>query len=177
LLLTKPIGTGILATAAKRGLASPEMTEGAVRAMRTLNRDAALAMEEFPVHACTDVTGFGLLGHLKEMARASGVDVEIVASDVPLLEGAREMAQAGAVPGGTRANQDYVADVVDWPETLGEVDRWLLCDAQTSGGLLIALAPDDADRLLEDLRRRGVARAVAVGRVTGEGTGRIRVRS
>ena len=177
LILTKPIGTGILATAAKRGLASPGMTAGAIRTMRSLNRGAALAMEEVPVHACTDVTGFGLLGHLKEMARASGVDVEVDARGVPVLEGTREMARAGAVPGGTRANLDYVADVVDWPDELGEIDRWLLCDAQTSGGLLIAVAEEEVEGLLGGLRRRGVPEAAPVGRVTGEGTGRIRIRA
>jgi cysteine desulfurase NifS/selenium donor protein len=176
LVLTKRIGTGILATGMKRGLADAATTARAVALMRALNRDAAQVMAEYPVSACTDVTGFGLLGHLKELAGASGVDVELRAATVPLLDEARELAAADVVPGGTRNNLEYVAPVVEWDDAVAPVDRLLLCDAQTSGGLLIALPAERAAGLVAELHRRGVGDAAVVGSVRGSGQGRIRVR-
>jgi cysteine desulfurase len=175
LLLTKAIGTGILATAAKRDMAPPELVARGIALMRQLNRGAAEALREAGgVHACTDVTGFGLLGHLLELARASGVDVEIRLDDVPLLDGVRELAAAGMVPGGSRDNLSWVADSVKWPEGASQVDRLLLADAQSSGGLLAAVDPDRAGEAERLLRRSG-APVARVGRVTGAGTGRIEV--
>ena len=175
LVLTKPIGTGILATAIKRGLASADAERRLVTTMRTLNRAAAEAMVEVGVSACTDVTGFGLLGHLREMAAASGVDVELDAAAVPLLEGARDLAAADCVPGGSLENLEHVTPHVDFAPGLSRVDRLLLADAQTSGGLLIAVSEERCDTLLEALGARGVGSARQVGRFTAPGPGHLRV--
>jgi len=175
LVLTKPIGTGILATAVKRGLAGEDAARRLVTTMRTLNRAAAEAMVEAGASACTDVTGFGLLGHLREMAAASGVDAEIEAASVPLLPDVRELAAADGVPGGSLENLEHVAPHVDFAPGLSRVDRLLLADAQTSGGLLIALPGERCETLLSTLRARGVADARRVGRIAEAGTGRIRV--
>ncbi|MBK9967876.1 MAG: selenide, water dikinase SelD, partial [Holophagales bacterium] len=139
LVLTKPIGIGILATAVKRGLAGEDVARRLVAVMRTLNRSAAEAMIETGVSACTDVTGFGLLGHLREMAAAAGLDAVIDAAAVPIIEPARELAAAGVVPGGTLENLAHVSPHVDFAPGLSRVDQLLLADAQTSGGLLIAV--------------------------------------
>jgi cysteine desulfurase NifS/selenium donor protein len=173
LVLTKPIGTGIVATATKQGLASDEQAARGIAVMRALNRDAAEAARELAPSACTDVTGFGLLGHLLEMTRASGVDAEIDAGAVPVLEGARDLAAAGATPGGSLDNLAHVEASVDFDERLSRVDRVVLADAQTSGGLLIALAPDDARSLVGAL---GTSDARVIGRCTTRGTGRVTVR-
>ena len=175
LVLTKPIGTGILATAVKRGLADEAASRRLVATMRRLNRAAAEAMEETGAHACTDVTGFGLLGHLREMAAASGLDAEIEAGAVPVLEPARELAAADVVPGGTLDNLEHVSPFIDWSSGLSRVDRLLLADAQTSGGLLIAVARERTEALLEALRSRGVTESRMIGRFTAAGGGRIRV--
>lgn len=175
LVLTKPIGTGVLATAVKRGLAGEEATRRLVSTMRTLNRGASEAMVEVGVSAATDVTGFGLLGHLREMAAASGVDAEVEAAAVPLLPGVRDLAAADGVPGGSLENHDHVAPHVDFAPGLSRVDRLLLADAQTSGGLLIALPEERCEALLAKLAGRGVADARRVGQVARAGTGRIRV--
>ncbi len=175
LVLTKPIGTGILATAVKRGLADEAATRRLVSTMRRLNKAAAEAMEEVGADACTDVTGFGLLGHLREMAAGSGLDVELEAGSVPILEPARDLAAADVVPGGSLDNLEHVSRFVDWSPGLSRVDRLLLADAQTSGGLLIAVAPDRTAALLGALQARGVAEARRIGRFTGAGSGRIHV--
>jgi selenium donor protein len=175
LVLTKPLGMGILATAVKRELVDADVARRLVDTMRELNRAAAEAMEEIGAHACTDVTGFGLLGHLREMAAGSGLDATLDPAAVPVLEPARGLAAANVVPGGTLDNLDYVTPFVDWSEGRSRVDKVLLADAQTSGGLLIAVAPDRADSLLSALRARGVAAVSVVGRFTGPGAGRIRI--
>jgi cysteine desulfurase NifS/selenium donor protein len=176
LVLTKPIGTGILATAVKRGFAGDDVARRLVAVMRTLNRAAAEAMVEAGVSACTDVTGFGLLGHLREMAAASGLDAEVVAASVPLLEPARELAAADSVPAGTIENLDHVSPHVEFDPGLSRVDRLLLADAQTSGGLLIAVPEERCEHLLAALREWGVAGAARIGRFTGPGPGLLRVR-
>jgi len=175
LILTKPIGTGILATAAKRGAAAPESIERATAVMAALNRAAAEVMAEFPVSACTDVTGFGLIGHLLEMTTGSGVEAEVWAGRVPILPEAQELAAAGVVPGGTRDNLAHAGARVAWSDDLAPVERLLLCDAQTSGGLLISLPEAHAAALLARLRAAGVEDAAWIGRVTGSGSGAIRV--
>ncbi len=174
LVLTKPLGTGIWATAARHGTAPPEGWERAVATMRRLNRAAAEALRGARPHAVTDVTGFGLLGHLGEMAGASGVEVELWAAAVPVLEGTAALAAAGEVPGGTRANLAHATRFVAWEDELEEVSRLVLADAQTSGGLLAAVGREALADLLSELERRG-ERAAVVGRVTGWGEGRIRV--
>ena len=150
LVLTKPLGTGAIATALKAGAASPEVVTGAVAWMTTLNRAAAEAMVRHGAHACTDVTGFGLLGHLREMAAASGLAATVQAHAVPILEGARAAVEAGHVPGGTRRNLDDTAPHVAWGID-DPVTRTLLADAQTSGGLLVALPRGAAEALVAEL--------------------------
>ncbi len=143
LYLTKPIGGGAVSTAAKRGVASSELIARAVDVMTTLNRDASRQALDADLGAMTDVTGFGLLGHLREMAQASGVSVEVDAAAVPAIEGVIELLAGPEPPiaGGTRRNRDWVEPSVTWAAGVPEERRWLLCDAMTSGGLLIAAAP------------------------------------
>lgn len=164
LVLTKPIGTGIIATALKNDRASAEWIAAAVASMTTLNREASAAMVRAGVHAATDVTGFGLLGHLAEMMRTGGVSARIRAAAVPLLPGAAELVQAGQIPGGTKRNLTDAAAYTTWHADIPEWQRLLLCDAQTSGGLLIA-APSAA---LGELRHTVIGEIVA-------GDGRIEV--
>ena len=175
LVLTKPLGTGIIATAIKRGLADESVARQAAELMATLNRAAAEAMIEVGAHACTDVTGFGLLGHLREMAAGSGVDVTIHAGAVPTLPAAWTFAGAGVVPGGTLNNLAFVQGHVTFSSGVSRVAQLLLADAQTSGGLLISLPFKRADALLAALQARGVSAAAVIGQVTGAGTGRITV--
>lgn len=173
LILTKPLGMGILTTAAKRGLTKPEEMLEAMQWMAALNREAAEAMLSAGVSACTDITGFGLLGHLHEMATGSQVDVALSAGTVPVLESARRLAGADVIPGGTRDNLAYVQPYVDFATALSETEQLLLADAQTSGGLLISLPEEKAAGLLADLHKRGLQHAVQIGRVTRSGKGRI----
>jgi selenide, water dikinase len=140
LYLTEPVGGGVAATATKRGLASPGLRHAALEVMTTLNRDAAVAAREAGASAATDVTGFGLLGHVHELALASGLSAEVRAADVPVLPEVIELLAAAEPPiaGGTRRNREWVEPAVDWADGVPEPHRWLLCDAMTSGGLLIA---------------------------------------
>jgi len=175
LVLTKPIGTGIIATAIKRGLAEPGVARGALDTMRILNRSAAQVMADTKVHACTDVTGFGLLGHLREMAAGSGLDVKLDFDSIPILAGARELATAEVVPGGSLDNLEYVSSHIEWSMDRSRVDKILLADAQTSGGLLIALASDEVETFLQALRDRGANKAAVIGRFQTSGNGRISI--
>ncbi|GAG02257.1 unnamed protein product, partial [marine sediment metagenome] len=144
LILTKPLGVGIMSTALKAGLLEPAGEERIQEIMMTLNKTAAEVLRDFEVHACTDVTGFGLLGHLREMSAGSGVDVEIDHAALPLIEGAADLATGGTIPGGTLNNKAYVDPHVDWGSGVSDTYRILACDAQTSGGLLAAVAKDRA---------------------------------
>ena len=175
LVLTKPIGTGIIATAIKRDLAEPEVAGAAIETMRTLNLVAAEAMGKVEIHACTDVTGFGLLGHLREMAAGSGLNVQLDFDAVPILPGARELATAGVVPGGSLDNLEHVDPWVDWADDRSRIDQILLADAQTSGGLLIALPPEEVESLLTSLQARGIEPASLIGSFVAKGDGRILV--
>lgn len=175
LVLTKPIGTGVLATALKRDLATPEEIAPAVTSMTTLNAGAARAMLAIGVHAATDVTGFGLLGHLHNMATASGVTAAIDADAVPLLPRASELAQRGTVPGGTKRNRESIAAHVTFAPQVPEPLRVLLHDAQTSGGLLIAVSASRADALLDALRRERTPAAARIGRIRAGAPGTITV--
>jgi selenide,water dikinase len=143
LYLTKPVGGGVASTAAKRGLASERLTAAAVDVMTTLNRDAARQARRAGASAVTDVTGYGLLGHLYELAKASGVSAEIRAADVPALPEAIALLEGDEPPiaGGSRRNRDWVEPEVEWTDGVPDSRRWLLCDAMTSGGLLVA-APE-----------------------------------
>lgn len=174
IILTKPIGTGIVATAMKRGMAEEKTAAAAVQVMSSLNRVAAETMEDYPVSACTDVTGFGLIGHLKEMTGGSGADALVWKDKVPVIKGTEELARSGVVPGGTLNNLRFTSPVTDWDPSITETERLILCDAQTSGGLLIALPEVEAVRLLHALVVRGLE-AMMIGRFTGTGKGRIRI--
>ncbi len=173
LVLTKPLGTGIITTAAKQGTVEPDVMQGAVKAMSTLNRAASEAMMKVGVNSATDITGFGLMGHLKSMVRGSGVTAEIRLAAVPVLPGARELLERGVAPGGTHRNLASVADTVDWGPGLTDNDQLLLCDAQTSGGLLISVPEGRKDALLAELAAQGAA-GVVVGSVTESSGGMIR---
>jgi len=166
LVLTKPLGTGIISTAIKQGKAPERAVTAAIRAMSTLNRSAAEAAATVPVHAVTDVTGFGLLGHLREMTRGSKVRVRVHAARIPLLPDVIALAEAGLVPGGTKRNLDAVAATVRWDPTLPPPLRSAIGDAQTSGGLLVA-TPDGAG-LLKALAAAGVEGAAQIGEVLAE---------
>jgi len=157
LVLTKPLGTGVIATAIKHQVAPPESATAAIGGMLRLNRDAADAMATVEVHAATDVTGFGLLGHLRTMARASGVSATVQAAAVPVLPGAEALADAGEVPGGTRSNERSLRPSVQWSDAVLPPRRILLCDAQTSGGLLMAVPQSAQPRLEAELAAGGVA--------------------
>ncbi|MDD5014837.1 MAG: AIR synthase-related protein, partial [Atribacterota bacterium] len=128
-----------------------------------------------PVNACTDVTGFGLLGHLKEMSKASRVNAVVSLDSVPSIDEAWEFATGNVIPGGTLNNMDYVADTVEWDEDISRTARIILCDAQTSGGLLIAVPSRYTDDLLRELHKKGITDAACIGSFTEEGEGKITV--
>ena len=175
LVLTKPIGTGIITTGCKAGVAPPGSVETAVETMATLNRAASEAMMEVGVNACTDITGFGLMGHLTAMMRASGASAQLSASAVPVLPGVAELLEQGVAPGGTHRNQAGVEDYVDWDESLTDNDKLLLCDAQTSGGLLISVPEERLSLLLGSLEERGVATREVLGTVLSGNSGHVKV--
>ncbi len=145
LVLTKALETGVIATAIKKGVAPEESIEAAIETMSTLNKGAADALDGLDVHAVTDVTGFGLLGHLKEMCQGSGVSAKINFSNLSFLPKVRDLAEAGIMAGGTRRNLEYVKKYVKFDSALSELDQLLAADAQTSGGLLISLSKDNAE--------------------------------
>ncbi len=178
LVLTKPIGTGVLTTALKRDLATATDIAPAVASMTTLNAGGARAMRAIGggVHAATDVTGFGLLGHLHNMLAASGVSAEVDAASVPLFPKALELAARGAIPGGTTRNRDALAPQVQFDAAVPEPLRVLLFDAQTSGGLLIAVEADRANALIAALEREGTPAAVRIGRLARGVAGAIHVK-
>ena len=164
LLFTKHLGTGVIATALKRGFADPRHVEEATRSMLTLNRAACEAMLPFDVHGCTDISGFGLIGHAREMALASKVTLEIAAACVRWLPGALDYARRGALPGGLKNNRDFASCVVEASRELPREVEDLLYDPQTSGGLLITLPEADAAAL-----ERSFPAAYRIGRVLPPG--------
>jgi selenide, water dikinase len=170
IVFTKRIGTGVISTALKRGIASDAHVEEAIRSMLTLNRRAAEEMLRFEVHGCTDVTGFGLIGHAREMALASKVTLEIEADQVRLLPGALEYAEQGALPGGLKNNREFASCAVETVSPLSGPTEDLLYDPQTSGGLLITLPEADAAALAESLEP-----AYRIGRVLPRGAKPIRL--
>jgi selenium donor protein len=174
LVLTKAIGTGIITTAMKEDAAPREAVDAAIRAMTTLNRRAAeIAKEVGEIHACTDVTGFGLLGHLREMVQGAKLSARVYAEKVPLLPGARELAEADYAPGGTERNLAHVAPVVEWEGAIDQAMRLVLADAQTAGGLLLALPQEKAEVLVSRLRDEGLHDATIIGELTSGQPGRI----
>ena len=172
--LTKPLGTGIVTTAVKRQQASPELVERAVQVMSELNHNAMLSMREAGVNACTDVTGFGLLGHLREVLDASGVSAEVYVNRVPVFGEVWDLIKRGNVPGGTRNNLAWVDPVVEWEEGIGEGHKLVLSDAQTSGGLLMFVPPANERRLEAELQSRGCF-FERIGRVVGRQSWTVRV--
>jgi len=177
LILTKPIGTGIITTALKAGKDLGELTKRVCRNMSQLNSSASKAMQEVGVHACTDITGFGLLGHAYEMAKASGVTLIIHFPEVPLYEEALDLAGIGYIPGGTLSNQNYLKGRVRMPESISGDKQIILYDAQTSGGLLISVAEDRTEALISVLKKSGVETIAVIGEVTTEHVAQIEVRN
>jgi selenide,water dikinase len=168
LILTKPIGSGVITTAMRSGILTTEQGEPMVRIMMELNRKAADVMKQFPVHACTDITGYGLLGHASEMAFASGYGWEIQAQAIPLVEPALEMAAKGAVPGGSQTNLIYFAKEMEISPDVSQEMIALLFDAQTSGGLLISVEGKEANRMLAALHTAGIRCATQIGTVRSD---------
>ncbi len=166
LILTKPLGTGIVTTALKKGSASPESVDEAVKSMTTLNGTASLVMREFPVHACSDVTGYGLLGHAMEMASGSSVTLVIESANMPIIRSATELAEQGHLTGGCKRNRDYLEDKISIDKSLREGFVEVALDPQTSGGLLIAVAKRHAAKLIAELREAGVQCVAEVGYAT-----------
>jgi selenide,water dikinase len=174
LVLTKPLGTGIVATAIKRGMAPPEVAAAATASMTATNGPASTAALAAGASGATDVTGFGLLGHLAKMAEASTVDAVVELSAVPFLPGVRPLAAGGVVPGGSRRNLAWVAPRLDLAAGVDELDVLLLADAQTSGGLLFGAGPEAAAAAVAELAAAGLT-AAAIGTVRG-GTGRLLIK-
>jgi selenide, water dikinase len=166
LVLTKPIGVGILTTGIKRNAVTPEQEKAVTETMALLNKTAAEALTKYHPHAVTDVTGFGLLGHASEMAKGSDVSFELFSERVPMLEGTRKLAQDGIVPGGSKSNHSWLADEVSYPDGMELYDQLVLCDAITSGGLLVSMPHDEAKSYIEDLHGSGLGSAAIVGSVT-----------
>lgn len=172
LVLTKPLGTGIVSTAMKVSRASEDSVQAATKSMKTLNRAAAEAMVEAGVKGTTDITGFGLLGHLQEMLRTSNVSARLSMSAIPLLPGVRDLANI-YVPGGSRANLRYLEDKLACDKDITDIDKLILADAQTSGGMLIAVHRERLDSLLQGLASRGVETRAVIGEIVAGEAGRI----
>lgn len=175
LILTKPIGTGIISTAIKRQMADELLVEKVIAVMSQLNNVAAETMLKYNISSVTDVTGFGLLGHLKEMTVSSSVTARIQSQSVPIISEAVGLASSGVIPGGTENNLDYVSPFAKWHDSVSRVQRYILCDAQTSGGLLIAVAATDSEKLLADLHAKGISEAAVIGEIPGKGNGTIEI--
>jgi selenide,water dikinase len=175
LILTKPLGTGIISTALKSGKDLGELMTRATNVMTTLNRAASEAMQEIGVNACTDITGFGLLGHAYEMAAGSKVGFKIWQPKVPIFEDALSLIREGFVPGGTNNNRYYLQDKIILPDTIDWEHSTLLFDAQTSGGLFISVEENKVDQLIAELRKRNVETIAIVGEVVADHPGKIEV--
>jgi len=173
LILTKPLGTGIVNTAIKGGLASDEIIERVTRLMAALNRDAAEVMSQYPVHGCTDITGFGLLGHMAEMVCEMPFGIRLMSRDIPILPEAVEYAGMGLVPAGAYKNREFRECMVDFASSVDRLVQDILFDPQTSGGLLIGVDPDSAGDLAAELKRKGIEAAAVIGEVTDEPRERI----
>jgi selenide,water dikinase len=175
LVLTKPLGLGIVTTAAKQDRDTAGAIREAIRLMSTLNRAAAEAMAAIGAHACTDITGFGLLGHLRNVALASGCAATVRLGAVPVIEAAWTYVREGVAPGGTHANWRFLNEWVQYDAGIDKTAQLVLCDAQTSGGLLVAVEPSKADALCAELRARGAPCAAVVGTLEAGRPGSMRV--
>jgi len=165
LVLTKPLGTGVINTAIKRGIASEAITKNISRMMAALNRTAAEVMQQFSVHACTDITGFGLLGHLAEMVEDSGMALRLDSSQIPILPEAIEYAKMGMMPGGTFKNKEFRLGMIELSSGVDPLILDILFDPQTSGGLMICVKREQADALVSKLMDAGVAASKIIGEV------------
>jgi selenide,water dikinase len=165
LILTKPLGTGIVNTAIKGGLASAEIIERVTRLMATLNRNAAEVMSNYPVHACTDITGFGLLGHMAEMVSGTPLGIRLTSREIPILPEAVEYAGMGLVPAGAYKNREFRECMVDFAPSVDRLIQDILFDPQTSGGLLIGVERDRAGDLVAELKVKGIEEAAVIGEV------------
>lgn len=165
LILTKPLGTGIINTAIKGGLASEEIIDTVTRLMATLNRDAAEIMKDYPVHACTDITGFGLLGHIAEMIIDTEFGVRLTSKTIPIIPETLEYAGMGLIPAGTYNNREFRECMVDFTPSVDRLLQDILFDPQTSGGLLMCVDRESADDLLDKLKEKGLASAAIIGEV------------
>jgi selenide,water dikinase len=176
LIITKPLGTGIVSTALKSGMAGGEAVTRITASMTTLNKRASELMLEAGAHACTDITGFGLLGHACGMIENSMLGMEINIAAIPIFPEVRGLAEMGLIPGGTYRNKEFRLTMIEHARVIGD-DIWsILFDPQTSGGLLISIASANADTLLENLHRQGIEDAAIIGEVIEEPRGRITVR-
>ena len=155
MILTKPIGTGLITTGGKQNVVNKLTMDKALESMSLLNKDASEAMMDVGVNSCTDITGFGLLGHMKDMMTSSGVTANIYSSKVPILDGSLELAKSNIFPDGTNRNIDYVADLVSWDPSLEDHMKLILCDPQTSGGLLISVDESKLELLIGQLGKSG----------------------
>jgi len=164
LVLTKPLGSGILTTAMKKGPVEAATAERVVEVMSTLNRSACESLSGLGVHALTDITGFGLLGHLLEMAQGAKLSVELSSASIPMLDGVEALAEEKVYPGGAMRNRTRTDPKVQWDAAIPEARRIALNDPQTSGGLLIAVAPDDVETLVERLDERRTLASAVIGR-------------
>jgi selenide,water dikinase len=175
LVLTKPLGTGIVNTAIKAGMASADLTESVTRLMAALNRIAAETMARFDVHACTDVTGFGLLGHLAEMVSGSGRSVRVFAERIPVIEDALTFAAMGLIPAGAYKNREFRAGMIEVADGVARERQDILFDPQTSGGLLICMPEAQAEALVAALKDAGLCDAAKVGEIVDGPAEKIRV--
>jgi len=165
LVLTKPLGTGIISTAIKREVTNANIIDIAIETMRTLNKSASETMTEIGVNACTDITGYGLLGHLLEMCKGSNVSATIEFDSMPFINGIFELAQDGIIPGGTKRNLEFVQGDINPAEHLAEFQLHMLADAQTSGGLLISVPPERAKALVSALKSKGTLASNIIGEI------------
>lgn len=166
IVLTKPIGVGILTTGIKRGVVTPEQEAQVIETMAMLNKEAAEALEGYQVHAVTDVTGFGLLGHACEMAKGSNVSMTINFDAVPILDGTHKLAEEGVIPGGSKSNFEWLKDDVEFASSISQSGQYILCDAITSGGLLVSMPKDEAQAYVEKIQQQNGTAAKIVGEVT-----------
>jgi selenide,water dikinase len=175
LVLTKPLGTGIISTALKAGKASADLVARVTRYMATLNRKASEVMQEIGVHACTDITGFGFLGHTCQLAQNSHVGIKVSSNLIPVISEVIELAQKELFPGGLSRNRDFYGKMVEFSKEVPDYLQDILFDPQTSGGLLIAVAADKTDSLVGKLKKSGIMEAASVGEVVAKQAGKVLV--
>jgi len=177
LVLTKPLGTGIIATAIKKGKADKSIINDAIQVMATLNKPAAEIMDGLEVNAATDITGYGLLGHLSEMCKGSNVSAEIHSSEIPFINGTTELAERGFIPGGSKQNFKTSENYTKFSESMSEIEKFILADAQTSGGLLVSLSENQANEFLNRFRDETGMEAATIGKIFEKGKDTITVHS